>query len=123
MTSSGGNHSIANTRPRFASNRKTGPEEGLRGGRAERNDQIRTYYLDLGVQPGPARADLDGFRFVVHSALPPPYELEMLDDIGYIDIVGRKSGSLHRFVQDASRRPNTDGPHRPRCLPAARRQA
>ena len=53
MTSSGGNHSIANTRPRFASNRKTGPEEGLRGGRAERNDQIRTYYLDLGVQPGP----------------------------------------------------------------------
>ena len=64
---------------------KGGPHDRLRRGGAEENEHARADHLDLGLQPGPAGADLARVRLLVQAppaATRPP---EVLDRVGDVD--------------------------------------
>jgi hypothetical protein len=81
-------------------------EQRLRRGRAEADDQTRAHRLDLGVQPGAARGDLQPLGLGVDPALAARCPLEMLDRVGDVHASAVDAGSLEAIVEDSARRPD-----------------
>src|SRR5262245_49929445 len=83
---------------------KAFPEQGLRGGRAERHDDSRFDYSDFGLEPRKASLDLDRTRLAVNTARPALHPLEVLDDIGDINLLAVDFRFYEATVQELSRR-------------------
>src|SRR5690349_24260424 len=79
------------------------PEQRLGGGGPERRDAVRADQLDLGVQPWHARVDLALARRLVDAPLAALLELEVLDDVGDVDVAAVDPGRLERAVELAAR--------------------
>ena len=66
-------------------NPKCRSKQRLSGGRAKHHDDPRADFLELCLEPGPARADLTRVRLAVDAAFAARFPLEVLDGVGDID--------------------------------------
>src|SRR5581483_557648 len=83
---------------------KPRPDDRLRCGGAEADDRARPDDANLGVEPWPARANLDGIRLLVNAPLPARFPLEMLHDVRDVHTAAIDARLVERFVEKAARR-------------------
>ena len=81
-----------------------GAEDRVRGGRAQTHEHLGMHRLQLRFQPGPAGEDLRLLRRLVQSALAGVDELEMLDDVGEVELAAVEAHLAERAVEDLARR-------------------
>ena len=85
-------------------------EQRLGRGRAETDEHARLQHRDLGIQPRPAGGDLAPVRLLMDSALALGLPLEVLDDIGDVDLRAVDLDLLERPVEQLSRGPDERTP-------------
>src|SRR6059058_3746512 len=82
------------------------PEERLSRSRAEADQNARLDHVELGLQPGPAGRDLRPVRLLVDASLAARLPLEVLDDVGDVDLAPVDASVLERLVEELSGRPD-----------------
>ena len=93
-------------------------EQRLGRGRAEQEQRARLDDVELGPQPRQAGVDLALARLLVDAALAALLELEVLDDVGDVDVGAVDADRLQRLVELAARGPDEDPARRgPRGRP------
>ena len=85
------------------------PQECLRRGRAEADENVWLHDGQLPVQPRPAGRDLAPVRFLVDAPLSARLPLEVLDHVRDIGVRAVDAGLRERFVEEAPRRTD-EGP-------------
>src|ERR1051325_9108888 len=79
-------------------------EQRLRRRRAQADERPRLHDRQLIVYPGAARVDLALAGFLVDTAFPARFPLEVLDDIRDVDRLPIDAGFLERAVEQLPRR-------------------
>jgi hypothetical protein len=69
-----------------------GTQERLRRGRAQADEDLGPDRGQLRFEPGAAGADLDGPGRLVDAAIGGADELEVLHDVGDVDVLSREAG-------------------------------
>ena len=87
--------------PRCCVTRNCSAQDSLRCRSAEQYNNLRFDNADLCFQPGTARADLNNIGLLVQAAFPTRFPLEMLDDVGYVNIITINSGSQQGFIKES----------------------
>src|SRR6185312_5913916 len=85
---------------------KAAPEQLLRRGRSERDDQLGPDHGELGLEPRAARGQLARVGLLVQPSLAAGLPFEVLHGIGDVDLVAIDTGGHQRLVQEPSRRPD-----------------
>jgi len=71
----------------FSSDGHSAAKHRLRGSCAHTHDKLWPNNFELCLQPGPAGYHLAYERFLVHTSLATLYPLEVLDCIGYVNLL------------------------------------
>src|SRR5438874_4132414 len=82
------------------------PEQRLSRSRAQTDQHARLDHVELGLQPGPAGRDLRPVRLLVDASLAARLPLEVLDDIGDVDLAPVDARVLQRLVEELPGRPD-----------------
>src|SRR5205814_6421342 len=82
------------------------PEQRLPGGRAEQDEDLGVDDVELRAQPRQARPDLPPRGLLVDAPLAALLELEVLDDVGDVDVPAVDADNRQRLVELAPRRPD-----------------
>ena len=85
---------------------KGAAQDALRRRGAEQNYDLRLDGIDLGLQPGPACTDLQRIGFLVQTPLASWLPLEMLDDVGDVNLFAVNPRSRQGFIQHGPCRSN-----------------
>ncbi len=79
--------------------RKPGLIKAVAGVAPKSHEDACLQLCPLGFEPGPTRADLARIRSLCTIVLPGAFELEVLDDIGDIDLLAIESGGSERAIE------------------------
>src|SRR5205085_3549452 len=82
------------------------PEQRLSRSRAQTDQHARLDHVELGLQPGPAGGDLRPVRLLVDAALAARLPLEVLDDVGDVDLAPIDARVVERLVEKLPGRPD-----------------
>src|SRR5258708_2247619 len=85
-------------------------QNSLGSGGAKQDQYFRPDNVYLGVEPRPALRDLDHIRLLVDAALAPRLPLEMLDDVGNVNVAAVDAGGRQGLVQHRARRADKRAP-------------
>jgi hypothetical protein len=100
----GGEHVLGEVRRNrntaLARDPELAPEQRLRSGRPEADEHPRLNSLELGFEPRLAGRDLRPVRLLMDAALPPCDPLEVLDDVGQIDMLAVDPSVCERLVEE-----------------------
>jgi len=88
----------------FSSDGHSAAKHRLRGSCAHTHDKLWPNNFELCLQPGPAGYHLAYERFLVHTSLATLYPLEVLDCIGYVNLLTGDPCFGQGLVKQASRR-------------------
>src|SRR6266542_1167545 len=89
---------------------KLRPDERLGGRGAEADEDLRPYGGQLRLEPRPAGGNLGSSGSLVDAALGRPDELEVLDDVGDVDVLSRQTRFHERSVENLSGRTDEGRP-------------
>src|SRR5260370_27078258 len=92
-------------------------QNSLGSGGAKQDQYFRPDNVYLGVEPRPALRDFDHIRLLVDAALAPRLPLEMLDDVGNVNVAAVDAGGRQGLVQHRARRAGTRAPFRVPFVP------
>jgi hypothetical protein len=83
---------------------KRSSKQGLRRGRAQRDDDTRRYRRNLGLQPRKARFYLDRPRLAMDASRASWHPFEMLDNVCNVSVRSVEPGLDEATVEQPSRR-------------------
>src|SRR5262245_44158559 len=83
-----------------------GAKPRLGGSRAKQDDGARLHDRELDVEPRPARRDVLRPRLLVNPPLAAWLPVEVLDDIGHVDVTAIDACRLERAVEKLAGRPD-----------------
>src|SRR5216683_1715851 len=93
-----------NERRALGADAKLRPQDRLRGGGSEADDDARLDDVDFRLQPGAAGVDLGRVRLFVNAPLAARLPLEVLHDVGDVDLGPVDAGLIECFVEKIARR-------------------
>ena len=91
-------------RPAMRGHLERSAEQRLRGGRTETDDRLRPHERNLSIQPWTAGRNLRRARLLVDAALASRLPLEVLHDVGDVDIVASDARLGQRLVEQSAGR-------------------
>ena len=94
----------------LAAHSKILSKQGLRGGRAQANEDLGLQNLKLCLQPWKARINFFGVGFFMNMLLALGLPFEMLYDVGYVHFFAGDPGLHEGFVEQLSGRPHEGFP-------------
>ncbi len=101
-----GPYFVGNTSPRCLVRRNCGPEQILRCGCTQADDELRTNGGDLRFEPWAAGRNFKRVWLLVQPDFAPRFPLEMLHRIGDVDLGAIDAGGLQALIKQLTGRPN-----------------
>src|SRR4051812_40661226 len=90
--------------PVLRADTKASTEQSLSRRGAKAHEDLRSDQLELGFEPGKARADLSRVGLLVQTALTARHPFEVLDDVADVSLLSLDARLLKRTVEQVPRR-------------------